>query len=243
METTSCIIVDDEQLSRLLLEGYLEKVPSLELKGTFKDAQEALIFVQKEQVDIVFLDIQMPTLTGIEFIKSLNYRPQIIFITAYPQYAIEGYELNIIDYLLKPVSFERFLKAVLKAQEQISLLRSSNVEVSDVVSADSNTSSDDKFLMIKSEHRLYRLLFDDILFIEGSREYLIVHTTDANISTLMSFKKILEVLPSRLFIRVHKSFVVNKDKVKSLYGNQLEIGTTKIPIGKIYRSDVIDNLF
>ncbi|MDC1105162.1 LytTR family DNA-binding domain-containing protein [Prolixibacteraceae bacterium] len=240
MENHSCIIVDDEQLSRLLIEGYLEKVPSLTLKGAFKDAQEALLYLQEDKVDLIFLDIQMPILTGIEFIKSLNYSPQVVFITAYPQYAIEGYELNIVDYLLKPVSFDRFLKAVVKAQDQIRLVQS----VTQIPSALSDLDTDTtKHLMVKSEHRIYRIAYDDILYIEGSREYLIIHTNKDKISTLMSFKNLLEALPTNQFIRVHKSFVVHKDKVKSLYGNQLEIGDARIPIGKMYKNDVLDNLF
>ncbi|QZT36731.1 LytTR family DNA-binding domain-containing protein [Halosquirtibacter xylanolyticus] len=240
MENISCIIVDDEQLSRLLIEGYLEKIPSIDLKGTFKDAQEALLYLQEDKVDLIFLDIQMPTLTGIEFIKSLNYRPQVVFITAYPQYAIEGYELNIVDYLLKPVSFERFLKAAVKAQEQILLVRKA---ASPETSTISSSSASAKHLLVKSEHRLYRIAFEDILYIEGSREYLIIHTAQENISTLMSFKNLLESLPEKQFIRVHKSFVVNRDKVKSLYGNQLEIDNARIPIGKMYKNEVLENLF
>ena len=158
----NCIIIDDEKLARVLLTDYIEKVPFLELKGEFKNPVESLGFLQNESIDLMFLDIQMPDLTGIEFLKTLSSSPVVIFTTAYPEYAIEGYQFEVVDYLLKPFSFERFLQATNKARKLIDLKKKDNTD----------NDSEKDFIVIKSDHRIYRLKYKDILYIEGLKEYV-----------------------------------------------------------------------
>ncbi|MEL7001200.1 MAG: LytTR family DNA-binding domain-containing protein [Bacteroidota bacterium] len=228
----SCIIVDDEYPARVLLEQYVVKVPHLQLKGLFKDSLEALEFMRSETVDLILLDIQMPQLTGIQFIKTLQYPPKIIFTTAYADYALESYDLSASDYLLKPIAFERFLEAINKITQQLKLEREAE--------SDDTTQ---RYIVIKADHRTHRITYEDILYIEGMKEYVRFHTNDNKITTLESLKNLEQTLPENQFYRVHKSFIVNKDKVKSLYGNQLEIAGTMVPIGQSYKDEVLKQLF
>lgn len=227
----NCIVVDDEFLARTLLEDYISKLPKLELIAKCSGAPEAMEVLQNESIDLMFLDVQMPDLTGIDFLKSLKHKPVVIFTTAYPEYALEGYALDVIDYLLKPISFERFFKSVNKASEQIKLLKSKN-----------NYSTDD-FIMLKSEHRIYKVNFANILYIEGLKEYVIFHLKQGKkIITLKSMKNLEEILPDN-FMRIHRSYIINKHEVVSLYGNMVEIGDKKIDIGKTYKDKVHNQLF
>jgi DNA-binding LytR/AlgR family response regulator len=234
------LIVDDEQYARKLLEGYINRIPDLELAGQCKNSMEAMQQLNKQHIDLLFLDIQMPDLTGIEFMKTLLNKPLVIFTTAYPEYALEGYELDVIDYMLKPISFERFLKGVNKAIEQIMLKRQSETEHF----ADEELNRDRAgHINIKADHKIYKLRHDRILYIEGLKEYVIFHTRERKFIVLESLKRLEEVLPSGQFIRVHKSYIVNITKIDSLYGNLIEILDHQIPIGKSYSDHVKTTLF
>lgn len=223
----NCLVVDDEQLARELLADYISKVPFLELKGLVKNPVEVAEILEGETIDILFLDIQMPDITGIELLKTLTHKPMVIFTTAYSEYALEGYELDVLDYLVKPFSFERFLRAVNKAAEMVKLKQSPG-----------QSSSDQEYISINADHKIYRVRLDEILYIEGLREYVSYYTPGKRIITLASLKNLEESLPGNKFIRVHKSYIVPVDKVKALEGNMLDIGIKKIPIGRSYREKV-----
>ncbi len=231
-----CIIIDDEYPARVLLKDYIQKVSFLKLTGAFKNPVEALSKIQSEPIDLIFLDIQMPELSGIEFLKSFPKKVNVILTTAYSEYALTGYELNVLDYLLKPISFERFVLAVNKAADIIRLQN-------DAKGSDGEGSVEKKYITVKADHKIIKIFVDDILYIEGLREYVTFYTKNEKIVTLESLKNLENKLPAMKFIRVHKSFIINKDRVKSLYGNQLEIEGKFIPIGKSYKDEVVRNVF
>lgn len=235
-----CLIVDDEQLARSLLEGYIKKLPHLSLVGSCKSSLEAMAVLQNEKIDLILLDIQMPDLTGIEFLKTLNRKPLIMFTTAYKEYAIEAYELDVIDYLLKPISFERFVLGINKVSERVNS-RKQNFPNQTSENIEKKNTND--YLLLKADYKTYRVKYDEIFYIEGLREYVTYYTTQRKIVVLESLKKLEETLPIDTFLRVHKSFIVNTNKVKSLYGNQLEIDGKYIPIGKTYLESVKAKLF
>jgi len=227
MNPIRCLIVDDEELARSLLEAFIARLPFLDLAGKCKTPVEALEALHDQPVDLIFLDIQMPELTGIEFLRTLNSKPLVIFTTAYAEYALDGYELDIVDYLLKPFSFERFVQAVEKARER---LRFKN-------------SPDPGFLLVRAEHKVHRIPFSDILYIQSMREYVAYYTSEGRILSLGSLKGLEETLPPGMFLRVHKSFIVARAKVTALDGNQVCIGREKIPVGASYREKVMKELF
>ena len=228
----NCIIVDDEYLARVLLADYVSKLPQLKLVATCSSALEAIELMQNNTIDLIFLDIQMPELTGIDFVKTLTNKPKVIFTTAYPEYALDGYALDVTDYLLKPIPFDRFVQAVNKATEQIKLIEKQSA-----------APKPNDYITIKSEHRIHKVDYKNIVYIEGSKEYVIFNLKEGKrIITLETLKKLEEILPSN-FLRVHKSHIVNKDFVKSLYGNMIEIKNTRISIGKTYKSVVSRELF
>ncbi|MCB9283620.1 MAG: response regulator transcription factor [Lewinellaceae bacterium] len=229
MSTIRCLIVDDEELARALLESYVGRMPNLQLVGLCKDPMEALRVLGEEPVDLLFLDIQMPELTGIEFLRSLSQRPLVVFTTAYSEYALEGYELDVADYLLKPISFERFVQAVNK--------------VVDRLRSHSPAQAGKDFLLVKSEHRIHRIRYEDILFVQSMREYVAFYTTEGRILSLGSLKSLEETLPPGQFIRVHKSYIVAAARVSALEGNVIHIGKEKIPIGANYKEEVMRELF
>lgn len=231
-----CIIIDDEYPARELLKGYIDKVSTLELIGSFKNPVEALNKLQTDTADLIFLDIQMPELSGIEFLKTFPHKPNVIFTTAYSDYALTGYELNVIDYLLKPISFDRFLLAVQKAVELIKLQKG-------ITQKSFGEQSVKDFITIKADHKIYKVEINDILYIEGMREYVVYYTEKGKIISLESLKNLEKKFPGNQFIRVHKSFIINRNKVKSLYGNQLEIEEKLIPIGKSYREQALEKIF
>jgi|AntRauTorcE11898_2_1112593.scaffolds.fasta_scaffold24133_1 DNA-binding LytR/AlgR family response regulator len=218
-----CLIVDDEPAARDILEIYISDAPELTLAGVCKDALEARKTVKEKDVELLFLDINMPRLTGIEFIKSLKNPPKVILTTAYSEYALEGYELDVIDYLLKPFSFERFLKAIDKA-----------------VGAVQPFNSDDSFISIKADGKLYRIGLDEILFAESQGDYISVHTKEKKITYNQTLKDLCSQLPSHLFSRVHRSYVVALSKIEYLEGNIVAIGTEKIPVGKAYKDEFLE---
>lgn len=227
-----CIIADDEKLARSLMESYVQKIPFLELVGTFKNGLEVNEFLQENEIDLLITDIQMPEILGTDLVKTLTHPPLVIFTTAYKDYAIEGFELSAIDYLLKPFPFERFLTAANKAKELFDTQHNSK---------DVMLKKD--YLTIKADHKLYKVQYADIKYIEGQREYVSFHTPTGRITALMSLKKLEESLPSELFIRCHKSYIINKTMVEALEGNALVIKDKSIPIGQSYKERVVQEVF
>ncbi|MBN2167556.1 MAG: response regulator transcription factor [Marinilabiliaceae bacterium] len=237
-----CIIIDDEFPARVLLKEYVDKIPDLELAGSFSSPVDAISIIQSGIVDVMFLDIQMPDISGIDFIKTLSKKPLIVFTTAYMEYAIEGYQLDVLDYLLKPFSFERFLKTINKVTEKLAFTEPTPHNIDNL----SELNKPDKsHIIIKADHKIHRVKFNQILYIEGLREYVSFFCKNEKIITLESLRRLEDVLPDDMFLRVHKSYIVNINSVKSLYGNQLIIeGTEKIiPIGKSYKDNVQNRMF
>jgi DNA-binding LytR/AlgR family response regulator len=237
----NAIIVDDEPLALDVLETYLEKIPDIELVARCSNALEANDVLKKEKVDLMFLDIQMPQLTGIDFVKTLSNPPQVIFTTAYANYALEGFELNAIDYLVKPISLERFMKAVNKAVDQIELKRGS-VQAKASGAADHDEKED--FIFVKADKKLVKIKYDDIIYIEGLKDYVIIRMDTQRVITLQTMKSLEDKLPSDLFRRIHRSYIVAVDKIDAVIGNMVEVkekGQAKhLPIGKNYRDELLE---
>lgn len=223
-----CLIVDDEPLSRQVLKGFVADHPDLELAGESKDALEAMSFLEKEKVDLLFLDINMPKLSGVNFYKSLQQKPEVIFTTAYSEFAVEGFELNAIDYLMKPIPFERFIKAIQKLKDKLG-------------QATSSVAAQD-YIMLKADKKMYRTPFEDILFCEALGDYVKVHLKDKVLIITTTMKKLQAELPEHLFLRTHKSYIINQSKVEYIEGNQIKIGSQMVSIGQSYREDVLNKL-
>jgi two-component system, LytTR family, response regulator len=221
----SCIAIDDEPLALSKLEGFITKVPELKLMRTFDNPIEAIGWLKENTADLIFLDIQMEQLTGIQFLEATGSTSRIILTTAYDQYAIRGFELNVTDYLLKPFSFQRFLQAVNKVMDYFSQ-RQNTLQLSQKT---------DSYFFVKTEYRLERVDFDDILYIEGMKDYLRIICANKKIMTLQSFAKIEESLPSDKFCRVHKSFIVSIDKIKSVERGVILIADQRIPVSNTYK--------
>ena len=236
MNELRCLIVDDEELARTLLENYISRLPYLKLVDKCSNPIEALQAIQNQSVDLIFLDIQMPEMIGTDFLKSLPQKPLVVFTTAYAEYALEGYELNVVDYLLKPFPFERFLKAVNKASD---ILRFKYRESSELTSQYENPTTEKSYILVKSEHKVYRISYDDIQYIQSMREYVAYYTSKDRILSLGSLKKLEVDLPQSQFLRVHKSYIISKAKASTLEGNVVHIGKEKIPIGASYREEVL----
>jgi two-component system, LytTR family, response regulator len=231
------IIVDDEPLALDVLETYIEKLPKLNLVKRCYNAIEANEALENNDIDLMFLDIQMPQLTGTDFLKTLTKPPLVIFTTAYANYALEGFELNAIDYLLKPISLERFMKAVNKAVEQIEL--QSNHAGGE--SADKKDQND--FIFVKADKKLIKIKYGEILYIEGLKDYVIIRMEAGRVITLQTMKSLEEKLPAHLFKRIHRSYIVAIDKIKAVVGNMVEViekGQAKhLPVGKNYRDQLL----
>lgn len=230
-----CIAVDDEPLALDIIEDYISKVPFLELVKRTENAIEALQLVQAGGIDLVFLDIQMPDLTGIQFLKIASGKANYILTTAYSQYALESYDLNVSDYLLKPIAFDRFYKAVEKVRNQ---LQKEEVAfpVAEPVQAVPAAPVQD-FIFVKTEHKIQKIQLDDILYIEGLKDYISIFTKSERIITLQNMKKMEETLPKGEFIRVHKSYIISLDKVESIERSRISIIGKVIPIGDTYRDE------
>jgi two-component system LytT family response regulator len=228
----NCIAIDDEPLALSKIEGFIGKVPELRLIRTFDNAIEAVGWLKENDTDLIFLDIQMEQLTGIQFLETVGSHSRVILTTAYDQYAIKGFELNVTDYLLKPFSFQRFLQAVNKVMEHFAR-KSEN---------QNSTTESDSFLFIKTEYRLERVDIDSILYIEGMKDYLRIICTDKKIMTLQSFSKIEESLPEKKFCRVHKSFIVAIDKIKSVERGVILIADQRIPVSNTYKENFFSKI-
>jgi DNA-binding LytR/AlgR family response regulator len=228
------IIVDDEPLALEVLEALISNMPNLQLVAKCENAFEANEVLQNNKIDLMFLDIQMPQLNGVDFLKSLAHPPHVVFTTAFPEFAVEGFELNAIDYLLKPISMDRFLKAVNKVSDKMGAKSAENEEVAE------------QFFFVKADKKLVKINFDDIVYVEGLKDYVIIKTESTRVITLQTMKSLEEKLPSQSFKRIHRSFIVNMDKIQALDGNMVEViekGQVKhLPIGKNYRDELLDKV-
>lgn len=224
------LIIDDEPLAQNVIKQYAQKIPELHIAGTCNDAICAHKALNEEEIDLLFLDINMPKLSGISFLKNLSNPPLVIFTTAYSEYALEGFELNAIDYLKKPFSFERFCKAYYRAEEILRLKNQSGSE-------EKQETSTSDFLFIKSNKKSVKIKFSDIQFIEGLGDYIKVHLRNEKHVTNLSMKKMLSLLPEGDFHRIHKSFIISMDKVEAVEGNLVSVNSNKLPIGNSYRQE------
>lgn len=232
-----CIIIDDEPLAIDVLKGYCEQMDLLELVATYTNPLDAISVIKEKNIDLIFCDIEMPQLSGIDFISSLDNLPLFIFTTAYPQYALEGFNLNAVDYLLKPIPYHRFIKAVVRAKELLSY-REKNIEPN-VFSSHGESTDKKPFIFVKAEYESVKIDLDAIEYIQGLKDYLKIHIVNTNkaILTRMSFKEILDKLPANQFLRVHKSYIVNINAIKTIQRNRIVINDTRIPIGESHKME------
>ena len=230
--TINCIIIDDEPLARKGLKEYIADVDFLNLAGEFENAVKATGMVSKGNVQLIFLDIQMPKITGLDFFRSLQHAPPVIFTTAYPQYALDGFDLNALDYLVKPISFDRFFKAVLKAKEYYEIRQQNE------------TAKEKKqdYFFIKADNKLVKIFFEEILFVEALQNYVMIHTTDKKYITYLTFKSVEEYLHSDQFIKTHKSYIVSASKIESIEGNDIRVGNHHVPISRNEKEEVMERL-
>lgn len=230
-----CIIIEDEKLAAEKLANFIEKISVLELVSVFSDGISAINFLKNNTVELVFLDIEMKDFNGIQFLKALQVKPAVIITSAYEKYAIAGYEFSVVDYLLKPYTLERFLQSVDKAINLKELKdKAKNYEL---IASQSN-----EYIFIKSENHIEKVELDDILYIEGMKDYLRIHTPAKKIMTLQSFNRILEHLPEKKFKRVHNSFVIALSKIESIERNRIKIGKTLIPISDKYKDSFFSSI-
>jgi DNA-binding LytR/AlgR family response regulator len=228
MKKLRCIIVDDEPIARKIIQEFVERVPFLETTGQFENAKKAEAFLRDDSADIMFLDIEMPRRSGLELLKGLTIKPSVILTTAFPEYALEGYELDIIDYLLKPVAFNRFLKAVQKAKEYAAL--------KNAVVSQHNSS----WLFVRSEKRIEKIELADILYIESIGNYVNIYTENKQIIAYLTLKGLESQLPASEFIKTHQSFLVSISKINSIEGNLIKIRNKELPISRNYRDAVMN---
>jgi two-component system, LytTR family, response regulator len=221
----NCIIIEDEPLAQERTKGYVQKLSFLQLVSVFDNGIDAMQFLKANKVDLIFLDINMGEFSGIQLLESANISSQVIIITAYHEYALKGFELNVTDYLLKPYTFERFIQAVDKVQNNLSK---------------NEPAQDKKFVFVKTEYRLEKLLLSEVLYIEGMRDYRKIHTSSKQIMTLQTFKDFEEEIPTNIICRVHKSFMVSIDKIDSVERDRIKIKDTFIPISETYRKLFFD---
>lgn len=229
MNKISCIITDDEPFARKGLQGYLEKIDFLELKGVCEDALQLSALLRQQPVDLLFLDIQMPHITGIDFIRALPNPPKVIFTTAYEQYALQGFELDVLDYLLKPISYERFFKAAWKAYDYFN-------------ARGEKSAGGAAYMFAKANGKLEKIVFDEILFIEGMENYAAVHLHDKKLIIHTTIKALLEKLPAGQFVQTHKSYIAAINKVDSIEGNILHIQKHQVPVSKYLREVVLEQI-
>lgn len=227
-----CLIIDDELPAREILKKYIAKVTFLDLTGTCSNAVEALSFLQKTAVDLLFLDIQMPQLLGTDFIRTLKDPPKVIFTTAYRKFAVEGFELDAVDYLLKPISFERFLKAVNKVLQI-------NPDIHTLQDPDKSSIASNPFLYFRSDRKMVKVLLNDILYIEGMKDYIKIVTTSKTIVTKHLLSTLEEMLPKDEFVRIHRSYIIAVAKIDSFNNEGVEVCKKVLPIGRLYKHDVI----
>ena len=229
----TCAIIDDEPLAAELLASYAKKTTFLELVGTYNNAIDAMRVIRTSPVDLLFLDIQMPELSGLEFATILSPKTMIVFTTAFDRYAVESYKVNAVDYLLKPISYESFLHAANKA-----------LQLAETQNAQTRTKQEDRFFYVKSEYKLVRIMMDDIIYIEGLKDYVKIRlsSTQKSVSCLMNMKTLEDYLPRPEFMRVHRSYIVNMKKVEAIDHLRIVFGDTLIPISDSYKDTVVQYL-
>ncbi len=228
----SALIIDDEPLARNIIKEYSRNIPALKIAGECSDAVEASLFLHQHQTDLIFLDINMPKISGIDFLRNLVHPPMVILTTAYSEYALEGYELNIIDYLKKPFSFERFFKAYLKAEDYFQIRKN--------FQSDIELKNQKDFIFLKSDKKNIKINVSEISFIEGLGDYIKVYTTTQKFISNLSMKKITDCLPHEKFLRIHKSYIVAIDKIESFEGNLVKVNNSKLPVGNNYKNDLLN---
>jgi DNA-binding LytR/AlgR family response regulator len=229
----NAIIIDDEPLARKGLKEYIADIDFLNLLGEFEHPLKAMELLSNGEVQLIFLDIQMPKITGIDFFKSLRQSPPVIFTTAYPQYALDGFELNALDYLVKPISFDRFLKSAMKVKEYYELRQQNTLQHADQVQTD---------FFIKADNQLVRIALNELLFVEALQNYVCIYTTDKKYISYLTMRSVEEYLPSIQFMKTHKSFIVNAAKIDAIEGNEIRIGTHRIPISRSEKEEVMEQL-
>lgn len=233
MDKINCIIIEDEPLAMERTRDFVNKIPFLNLSATFDNALNGLAYLKKNKVDLLFLDINMDELSGIELLESSKINSQVILTTAYQEYALKGYELNVTDYLLKPFTFNRFLQAVNKAQKNL---------VQNSPDSIANNSGVD-FIFMKTENRLEKITFTDIIYIEGMRDYRRIHTATKKIMTLQNFKELELIIPSNIVCRVHKSYMVALNKIESIERSRIKIANQVIPISETYKESFFQIIY
>lgn len=234
-----CIIIDDEPLAQDILIEYCKDYGNIEILGVYLNPIEAIQKINQGIIDVIFIDIEMPQISGVEFIKSLQHKPHFIFTTAYPEYALDGFELNAIDYLVKPIPFPRFVKAINRVQD---FIRSPNKLTQKTKNERIETEERDYFF-VRSEYENVKIIISEITYVEGLKDYLKIHTLNQKpILTLMSFNKIQQLLPKTTFLRVHKSYLVNTYHIQSLLKKRIVVNDQNIPIGEFYKKEVLKKL-
>ena len=229
MQQLNCLIIDDEPLARQGLEKYAQEIEFLNIIGVCKNAMQANTILQEKTIDLLFLDIEMPMLSGIDFLKTTTNAPAVIFTTAYSKYALDGYQFDVIDYLLKPISFERFLQASNKALRLLGTNKEEEI-------------NKDTYIFVKTDKQLVKIMIADILYVEGMQNYIIFHTAKEKIMAVVPLKNIFESLSEDAFIQTHKSFVVAKNKVDTIVGNQVSVNGTLLPISTRMKKGVLEKL-
>jgi len=225
-----CIIIEDERLAQDVIKNHLQQSGRLTLVGTYRNAQEAREALEKEEVDLIFLDIQLPGMTGLDFLRSLTNPPLVVFTTSYPEYALESYEFNVIDYLLKPISYERFSKTIDKIIEG-NIFKTPVQEINPFYR---------EHIFIRSEGKFYRVSFSDILYVEGMKDYLKIHTIEHVIVTHQTMSEMENILPANQFIRIHKSYIVSVARIKAVFGNAVDMGKAQLPIGLNFKERLMN---
>ena len=224
-----CIIIEDERLAQDVIKNHLQKAGRFKLIGTYRNAVEAKEALEKEEVDLIFLDIQLPGMTGLNFLRSLSNPPFVVFTTSYPEYALESYEFNVIDYLLKPVSYERFSKTVDKIIDG-NIFKAPTSEIKP---------SYREHIFIRSDSKFFRVSFSDIIYIEGMKDYLKIHTTEHDIVTHQTMGEMENILPPGQFIRIHKSYIIAVARIRAVFGNSVDMGKTQLPIGLNHKENIM----
>jgi DNA-binding LytR/AlgR family response regulator len=234
----NCIAIDDEPKALEIIEFHCSKIPFLNLISTFRDPLDAIGFLKSNEIHLIFLDINMPSVTGMQFLNLLKDKPMVIFVTAYSDYAIQSYEYDAIDYLLKPIAFDRFLKAGSKAFEKFQIDQKSEV-VKIPAKSENSTGA---FIYLKSGPKLHKIAISDILYLEKDGNYLIFHTPDKKILSRQNMKNIFHILPESKFLRIHRSFVISLEQIQTIESHQVTVGGFKIPIGSLYRDDLLNKI-
>ena len=228
----NCVIIDDEPLARKGLKEYISDTEVLNLVGEFDNAMKAADIIATGEVQLLFLDIQMPRITGLEFFRTLHNPPPVIFTTAFPQYALDGFEVNALDYLVKPISFERFFKAVMKAKEFYEVREQNMAPTTEIAT----------HFYIKADNKIVKINFEDILFAEALQNYVVIHTHDKKYITYLTFRSVEEYLPQAQFVKTHKSYIVAASRIDSIEGNEIRIGQHSIPISRNLKDEVMERI-